>query len=172
MLIDAFPVTWFKTSLPFAFAQFIDYIINISEDVALLRRKGIIEHALGNDEEVSAIFKQLIGGTLEYQTSKLVCIRMWMNITKGSIMSQAGQLFPRWLRSSSFISLFFKPFFLYTHIIGLYLQLRFSSINECSIVVFYGNIHVLYISSSSYVKKQGIWMHMTWLIFRTMHCDN
>jgi hypothetical protein len=38
---------------------FMDYLINSSKDVELLRQRGIIYHGLGNDEVVSTMFNKL-----------------------------------------------------------------------------------------------------------------
>ncbi|XXG52842.1 hypothetical protein AAC387_Pa03g1049 [Persea americana] len=83
LFIDVFTVSQFRNLIALeksdhylepqviAFARFMDYIISTSKDVALLRKKGILQHAFGSDEEVAAIFNQLTSGTLEYQTTKL-----------------------------------------------------------------------------------------------------
>ncbi|XXG52850.1 hypothetical protein AAC387_Pa03g1056 [Persea americana] len=53
------------------YAMFMDYIIDTSKDVALLRKKGIIIRAFGSDEEVATIFNQLTGGAMDYQPAKV-----------------------------------------------------------------------------------------------------
>lgn len=81
--IDAFTICQFRNLIAFeklnplmeprftAFAKFMDYIIDTSKDVALLRKKGIIEHAFGSDEEVAIIFNHLTSGTFDCQPSEL-----------------------------------------------------------------------------------------------------
>ena len=90
LFIDAFTVSQFRNLIalekfdPYiepqvlAFSQFMDYIINTSKDVALLRKKGIIEHAFGSNEEVATFFNQLTSGTLEYRTPEMT--RMYKDV--------------------------------------------------------------------------------------------
>eukprot|EP00268_Persea_americana_P020734 TRINITY_DN20808_c0_g2_i9.p1 TRINITY_DN20808_c0_g2~~TRINITY_DN20808_c0_g2_i9.p1 ORF type:complete len:364 (+),score=34.46 TRINITY_DN20808_c0_g2_i9:654-1745(+) len=78
LVVNAFTISQFLNLIEFerahpdmeprftAFAQFMNYIVNTSEDVALLRKKGILEHAFGSDEEVARIFNQLTGGTFHH----------------------------------------------------------------------------------------------------------
>ncbi|RWR84254.1 UPF0481-like protein [Cinnamomum micranthum f. kanehirae] len=78
LVIDAFTISQFLNLIEFerahpnmeprftAFVQFMDYIINTSEDVALLRKNGILEHAFGSDEELAGIINQLTSGTFHY----------------------------------------------------------------------------------------------------------
>ncbi|XXG71037.1 hypothetical protein AAC387_Pa07g0380 [Persea americana] len=86
LVIDAFTISQYRNLIAFekfdpsieprftAFAQFMDYLINKSKDVILLREKGIIEHALGSDEEVANVFNQLTTGTFEYLTLELATV--------------------------------------------------------------------------------------------------
>ena len=83
---DAFTISQYRNLIAFekfnpiielwfiAFAQFMDYLINKSKDVILLRKKGIIEHALGSDEEVANVFNQLTTETFEYLTLELATV--------------------------------------------------------------------------------------------------
>ncbi|XXG71040.1 hypothetical protein AAC387_Pa07g0382 [Persea americana] len=69
--IDAFTGSQFRNLIAFekfnpsieprftAFTEFMDYIINESTDVTLLRKHRIIDHALGSDGEVATLFNQL-----------------------------------------------------------------------------------------------------------------
>ena len=83
LFVDAFTVSQFRNLIALekhdsylepratAFAQFMDFIISTSKDVDLLRKKGILDHSLGSDEEIATIFNQLTSGILEYRTIKL-----------------------------------------------------------------------------------------------------
>lgn len=62
------------------YAKFMDYIIDTSKDVALLRKKGIIIRACGSDEEVATIFNQLTSGALDYQPTKVM--RIYRDVEK------------------------------------------------------------------------------------------
>lgn len=86
LVIDAYTSSQFRNLIAFekfnpsieprftAFAGFMDYIINTSTDVTLLRKRRIIEHALGSDDEVATIFNQLNTRTFDYLPSDLVKI--------------------------------------------------------------------------------------------------
>lgn len=86
LFLDAFTISIFRNLIAFekfnpymassftAFAKFMDYIIDTSKDVSLLRKKGIIKHAFGSDEEVANIFNQLTSKTVGYLPSELADI--------------------------------------------------------------------------------------------------
>lgn len=86
MSLDAFTISKFRNLIALekfnpsngssftAFAKFVDYIIDTSKDVALLKKAGIIKHAFGSDEEVATIFNRLTSNTIDYLPSELATI--------------------------------------------------------------------------------------------------
>uniref|UniRef100_A0A3Q7FYB7 Uncharacterized protein n=1 Tax=Solanum lycopersicum TaxID=4081 RepID=A0A3Q7FYB7_SOLLC len=48
------------------FALFMDHLIDSDKDVNLLRKKGIIEHLMGEDKEVASLFNKLGNGVTVY----------------------------------------------------------------------------------------------------------
>uniref|UniRef100_K4BP48 Uncharacterized protein n=1 Tax=Solanum lycopersicum TaxID=4081 RepID=K4BP48_SOLLC len=48
------------------FALFMDHLIDSDKDVNLLRKKGIIEHLMGEDKEVASLFNKLGNGVIVY----------------------------------------------------------------------------------------------------------
>lgn len=90
--IDTSNITLFKNLIAFerfdpytepfftGYAEFMDYIIDTSKDVTLLRKEGIIIRAFGSDEEIATIFNQMTTGALDYQPTKV--IRIYKDVEK------------------------------------------------------------------------------------------
>ncbi|XXG88830.1 hypothetical protein AAC387_Pa12g0987 [Persea americana] len=79
LVIDSFTKSQFRNLIAFekfcpnfnsevrksfsAYVEFMDYVVNTPQDVALLYRKGIIRHFLGSDHDVAHLFNHLNRGT-------------------------------------------------------------------------------------------------------------